>query len=137
MRLLNTLRPTTFQKQVLAHITGAPTPKLAAANIATNRNLMAARDMLAKLGIITYSDAGAALTDKGITLATEENITDETGQLTDEGSKLIAPPGQEQPGQEQQPPADPTNIEPGPDATGVGGDVSLESFSLLKELLTN
>lgn len=136
MHLLNTLRPSLFQKQVLARIVGAATPKLAAAAIASSRNLMAARDMLVKLGAIAIMDDTAELTDKGMQLATDENIVDQSGGLTDVGTKLStdAPPAPEP--AEEQPQDDMGAPPPMPPAEQpAGDDLSLESFALLKEIL--
>ena len=138
MQLLNTIRPTTFQKQVIAMIADAPTPKLAAAHLSDNQNITAARDLLAKLGVITFSDSEAQLTDKGQQLATDENIIDQSGQLTDDGRKYLGDtqPGAQQPAQQD----DPMMGDPmagSPMGGDPAGDVSLESFSLLKELLAS
>lgn len=119
MSILNTLRPTTFQRQVLAHIAAASSPKVAAENISKNRNLVTARDILAKLGLITFSDRAATITDTGLRLAVEENITDEAGELTDVGQQLI--------GQIQQSPMD--SMDP------PGVEQPMESFVLLRTLL--
>lgn len=125
MRLLSTIHPSTTQRKVLAIIASAATPKLAVANLNVSQNLIAARDILAKLGIITFDQSQAALTSAGHQLAVDENIIDQSGQLTDDGSALVSTDGP----QAQQP------MQPEPAPTEPGPDVSLESFSLLKELL--
>lgn len=126
MSILNTLRPTTFQRQVLAHIAAAQSPKIAAENISKNQNLVAAREILAKLGLITFSDRAATITDTGLRLAVEENITDESGELTDVGQQLI--------GQIQQPQTDPMGDEQSMDPMG-GEGIPMESFALIRTLL--
>lgn len=131
MRIMSAVHPTENQKRVLAKIAAAPTPTVAAEEISKNANLVAARNMLMKLGVITFADNEAALTDKGQQIAQEENVVDEGGQLTELGQKLAYtdPMGKPDadnaggPPQQQQP------------APPPGGGLSLESFALLKELL--
>ena len=132
MRILNAVRPTETQKQILAKIASAATPKLAAGNIIGNQNLLSARDMLAKLGIITFSPNEAALTDAGEQLARDENIIDDSGQLTDVGNKLAfgdqnQPPVGAGTGMEPQQPT--LQVEPGSEG------MNIESVSLLSYLL--
>lgn len=89
MHLLNTLKPTQNQLTVIAKIIASQdVPTRAAAEISTNSNLIAARNMLMKLNIITYSDTSAALTDQGQQIARDQNIVDDSGTLTDEGNQL-------------------------------------------------
>ena len=144
MKLLQTIRPTTFQQQVIASIIAAETPKMAATQIAANQNLQTARDLLAKLGIITYTEIDARLTERGTQLAVEENIADESGELTDHGQSLIS--GQQQ---QQQPPNDDMGMDveapdeaaldvpPPPPPTGPNGlaGTPVESMTLLQQML--
>jgi hypothetical protein len=91
MHLLSTIRPTQNQLRVLAKIVVAQDlPAKAAAEISDDISLVAARNLLAKLNLITFTDNNAKLTDKGQQVAKEQGITDETGQITDVGSKLAA-----------------------------------------------
>lgn len=90
MRILDTFRPTTVQKQVIAKIAGAATPTVAGDAASMGVNTVAARDMLIKLGLITFANGEAALTDAGAQLAKAENITDETGGLTQVGQTLAS-----------------------------------------------
>jgi len=89
MKLLQTLTLSAFQKQVIAKIVAAPTPKKAATDIAANHNLQTARNLLANLGIITFTENEAHLTELGTNLAVEEDIAYESGQLTDAGQALV------------------------------------------------
>jgi len=82
------MNPTENQKAVLTKIVAAETPKLAAADISKSSNLVSARDMLKKLGFITLDDEGAALTDEGTKVATDQGLTDDMGELTDTGRKI-------------------------------------------------
>lgn len=116
MRILPSIRPTDNQRRVLARILASATPTVAAEAISGDTNLVAARNMLMKLGAIAYTQQEATLTDRGMQIAVDENIATEDGQLTPAGEQLAFthPNGQ------------PVNSGPAP---------TTESFSLLKELL--
>lgn len=114
MRILPSIRPTDNQRRVIARIIASPTPAVAGEAISGDVNLVAARNMLMKLGAITYAEGQAELTDRGMQIAVEENIASETGELTPSGQKLAFTHPNGQPVKDQ-----PTS----------------ESFSLLKELL--
>ena len=95
-KFINSLSLTANQKTVIAKIAAAPTEKVAAEDISHGTNLVSARDMLMRMGMITFKDAqSATLTDKGRKLAQDENVIDETGSLTDEGKKLVGGGGPE------------------------------------------
>lgn len=87
---MQTLSLTNNQKRVLAKIASSPTPKVAAEEISRDQNLIAARDQLAKLDVISYFNNEAKLTEKGEQIAKEEGITDETGQLSPDGQHLAS-----------------------------------------------
>jgi hypothetical protein len=133
MRLLSAVHPTTNQKRVLAKILAAPTPTVAGEEISKDANLVAARNMLMKLGVITFANNEATLTDRGQQIAVDENIADQSGQLTQVGQQLAYTNAQNQQDGDQAgaPPQQPEA--PAPDA---GGMPSLESHSLLKHLLS-
>lgn len=82
------IRPTNNQKKVLAKIIAAPTPEVAASEISQGRALVTARDMLAKLGLITIEDNKASVTDLGEEIMRNQNIIDDARQLTPDGEKL-------------------------------------------------
>lgn len=131
MRLLSAVHPTMNQKRVLAKIIAAPTATVAGEELSKDPNLVAARNMLMKLGVISLVNNEATLTDKGQQIATEENICDQSGQLTQVGQQLAYTNSKNQPdgdqtAAQQQPPAPPPS---------AGGMPSLESYSLLKHLL--
>ncbi|MEM4258037.1 MAG: hypothetical protein QXL17_02655 [Candidatus Thermoplasmatota archaeon] len=88
-KFIKNIRLTDTQKQVMAKIVAAPTAKIAAEDISEGRNLVAARDMLVNMGLISFQeDKSAELTDEGKVVAKEENIIDDTGSLTPDGEKL-------------------------------------------------
>ena len=80
---------TATQKGILAILHNSPTPE--AAFEATNGSpaLITARNLLERLGLIQVAGVRAALTQAGQQAVTANNIVDETGQITDEGSALI------------------------------------------------
>lgn len=127
MRLLSTIRLNDNQKRVLAKIAAAPTPTVAGEEISKETNLVAARNMLMKLGIITFVDNRAEITDKGQALAKEENITDDSGGLTDAGNKLAftTATGQPEDGA-QQPAAGGADPMGGADPAGGMDDPSMD-----------
>ena len=125
------------QKQVFAAILSAPTPTVAAEQISSSPNLKSARDLLGRLGLITFTNNSAALTDMGMAVARDEGISDEGGQLTDMGQQLSG-------GNSDQAPLNNMGMpEEEPPLGGVpaeGGDEDLgsppmESFSVLRELM--
>jgi len=65
-------------------------PAKAATEISDDVSLVAARNLLAKLALITFTDNDAKLTDKGLQIAQDQGIVDSSGQITDVGSKLAA-----------------------------------------------
>jgi len=87
MRILPALRLTDTQKQVLAKILASPTPKVAGEQISKDQNSIAARDILVKLGLITYLNGNAALTDKGQQIAQDEDVENQGGDLTQSGEQ--------------------------------------------------
>ena len=106
MRILSTIRPTQTQLTIIAKIVASQeVPARAAAEISTNSNFIAARNILMKLGIIVYTDKSANLTEKGQMIAKEQNITNDSGQLTDEGNKLASVDSNGSAGKTQQEPA--------------------------------
>ena len=138
IKMLSGIHPTDNQKRVLAKIIAAPNPKVAGEEISGNENIIAARNILMKLGVITFSAGAAELTDKGEQIAQDENIADASGQLTDVGNALVygeegAPPQQqstEMPQPQLGAMTPPLGGEPG------GNVLGMESFSpLLRELI--
>lgn len=160
MRLLSTVRLTDSQKRVLAKIAAAPTPTVAGEAISKEPNLVSARNLLMKLGVITFVDNRAEITDKGQHLGKEENILDDSGGLTDEGNKLAFTKATGQPEDGAQPPDAAGGAMPPPDSgmdmdmggegeddwggepaddVKIGGQeapMNAESYSLLKQLLS-
>ena len=131
MRILDTFTPTQTQKQIIAYIAGAATPTVAGDAISKGPNLVTARDILTRLGFITFIGGEATLTDQGIQLAVAENITDESGGLTPAGQALAQTDQVDQADQQQVPPA------ATPMDAALPADVvpPMESFAVLKSML--
>jgi hypothetical protein len=139
--MLSGIHPTDNQKRVIAITAASPSPKVASEEITGDANMVTARNILMKLGVISVSSKGVELTDKGHQIAQDENITDAGGQLTDVGNKLVF--GQEgaQPPEEEGPPlagqSMPNEAPPTGEQSAAAADnlLGLESFSLLRELI--
>ena len=80
---------TATQKGILAILHNAPTAEAAYEATNGSPSLVTARNLLERLGLIQVAGVQAALTDAGRQAVMANNITDETGQITDEGSALI------------------------------------------------
>lgn len=80
---------TATQKGILAILYNAPTPEMAYETTNGSHALITARNILERLGLIILGDNKAALTQDGQDAVRANNIADETGQITDEGSALI------------------------------------------------
>lgn len=149
MRIISAVHPSDNQKRVLAKIAASATPKVAGEELSNDANIVAARNMLMKLGLITFSNGEAAFTEQGTRVAQDENILDQTGQLTPTGKALAysTPGGAEDPnaegntgdgapppemGQEPPPPQEPEE-----DASlgDPNAEPALETFKLLKQML--
>ncbi len=133
MRLLSALHPTVNQKRVIAKIVASPTPSVAAQEISKSANLVAARNMLMKLGMITHANGEAALTQSGQQIASEEGITDQSGGLTDVGQQLAHTNSMNAPDGEQA--STPPGGAPPAQEPAMNLDAMPESMQLLKHML--
>ncbi len=86
-RIVPVTHPTESQKSVMSKIVAAATSQLAAADISGTPNLVAARDMLEKMGLIYLDDEGAHLTDQGNEVMINQNLVSPGGGLTDDGQE--------------------------------------------------
>jgi hypothetical protein len=94
-RTLTTIRLTDNQKKVMTRIVASATEVLAAEEISKGRQLVTARDLLVKLGLIEFRDGYAALTPEGEKIMKDTNLTDDMGELTDDGNKFAYEEGKE------------------------------------------
>ena len=91
-RILTTIRLTEHQKTVLAKILASPEGNLPDEDISRGPNLKQARDLLIQLDMITNDGENKySVTDKGQKIAKDENIIDDTGELTEQGQGLAYP----------------------------------------------
>jgi hypothetical protein len=74
--------------EVLSKVKAAANPKTAAAQVSRGAKLVAARDQLIKLGMLSMTGSEVSLTSKGEELMTDKGLTDDTGSLTPEGEKF-------------------------------------------------
>lgn len=77
------------QKRVLVRVSQAPTGLLGATEAGRDEKLATARDMLVKLGLLDYDGDVATVSDDGMKAMQDENLVDESGDLTDEGQKWL------------------------------------------------
>lgn len=129
MRVLNNIRLTDNQGRVLTKIIAAPTPQVAGATISQGQNFVAARNELMALKLITMVNGAAEITADGMTVAAQENLIDDLGELTPRGEELAFT------GADGEPDNDTTGSTPKDDQ----GTFPMESHRvgrLLKELYT-
>lgn len=146
IQILTNIRLSDIQKYILAKLVlPNATPLTKYSEISGNKNLVANRDLLVKLGMIKLGANEAEITEKGLTALRNENIIDENGNLTPTGeiyaySKTPEEAERKIEQQTEEPPPSPeeTNV-PGPET--VVADVNKEnpldlpeSFNLIKEI---
>jgi len=94
MRVLQTVHLSDFQKKVLTIIKSAPTPQVAQEELQNQppeerNNIIGARDMLQKLGMIEVTQDALTITPAGEKVMQDEYLVDEMGELTDEARKFL------------------------------------------------
>jgi hypothetical protein len=94
-RTLTTIRLTDNQKKVMTRIVASATEVLAAEEISKGRQLVTARDLLVKLGLIEFHAGSATLTPEGEKIMKDTNLTDDMGELTEDGNKFAYEEGKE------------------------------------------
>lgn len=81
----DTIQLSGAQKYVLSKLIAVETPLNAYEAVSRGKNVVAARDMLTKLGLMTFSENDAQITEQGKEAMRKENLLDEMGELTEEG----------------------------------------------------
>ena len=110
-RILTNIRLTQHQMKVLAMIAASPEGIVPDEDISKDRNMTAARQLLTKLGLITNDGEDKySITDSGAEVAKDENIIDDTGQLTELGNQLAF--GEDDSTTPEQTPPEPTPAGP-------------------------
>ena len=86
------VRLTDTQKSVLLSIYAAPTPETAYDTTTGSENVSQARNQLRSMGLVAVDDNSnrAGVTDEGQTARANNNLIDDTGQLTDEGQQVLS-----------------------------------------------
>ncbi len=140
-RIITTLHLSDIQKEVLAKIKAAQNPHMAfeviqSVNSDIDNNFVSARDTLGNLGLLYVADGELEITEKGEEEMTRENLTDETGALTEFGQQLATIDRSEKPAlstpQPQVNQSDDMDIEM--DDMDMEEDPFKESFSLIKDV---
>ena len=87
-----TLNLDNTEKAIIASMGISPSEEMAYAAMSGARNAASARDSLERAGFIEVDDQNkrARLTSRGREILTTDNLTDETGELTDRGKELVA-----------------------------------------------
>ncbi len=85
------MRLTDTQKLVLLNVYASPTPETAYDTVTGSPNLVAARNQLRNAGLIVVDDQNsrAGVTDQGQEALINNNLIDETGEVTEEGDAML------------------------------------------------
>ena len=89
IKVLTNVHLSDSQKMVMTKIKVAANPNVAGEQARNNTNMATAQKTLIKLGLVMADESGATLTDKGIKTLTDENLLDDSGELTPEGQKYV------------------------------------------------
>lgn len=86
-----TSRLTNTQKSVLLSIYTAATPEMAYEAMTGSDNVAQAGQQLRSMGLINVDSSGsrAGVTDTGQEALTNNNLVDDTGQVTEEGQQMV------------------------------------------------
>lgn len=113
VRVLTTLRLSETQKIVMSRVINAPNEYIAYENVNEGPNMVAALKELVHLGMMEAGDGTLTMTDSGMSVLQNENIVDESGQLTQDGMKYAEMKGPSEKGGDQEPPQPTETPEPG------------------------
>jgi len=144
--VLTNINLTDNQKQVLVKIQAAATPLMGGREARNGTQYIEATKILIDLGLITYANDEATVTDAGRNAMRQENLIDDADQLTPHGQQqqqvkpngvLTAPPPDAQAPSPQKPEDEDPFASPDEDPFAApGGDENpFESFNLLKDLM--
>jgi hypothetical protein len=84
-------RLTDTQKMVLLAIHTSPTPETAYQSVLGSQQLISARNQLKSMGLILMNDSEgrAAVSDEGAEVLANSNMTDDIGEITQDGEALL------------------------------------------------
>lgn len=86
VQVLTNIQLSQAQKLILSKLMlPEKTPLTSYEQVSSGRNMVANRDTLVQLGMITVGDNTAEITDKGQNAARNENLVDDMGTLTSQG----------------------------------------------------
>lgn len=93
-RVIRTLHLSDFQKKVMVIIKSAPTPQVAFEELQKQppderNNIVGARNLLQKLGLINVGAGTLEITQEGEQVMADEYLIDEMGELTPEALSLV------------------------------------------------
>lgn len=88
VRTLNNVLLSEAQKFILTKLLlPEATPLTSYSSISAGKNIVANRDILVKLGMLTLGDNEAEITDTGIAALKNEGLVDDSGELSDLGQR--------------------------------------------------
>lgn len=130
-RIYQNIRLTNSQKEVLAKLyLNKDKPQVGKEDITQSpsaRNLLAARDMLIKLGLLEETEGGHIPSEKGIEVMVNHALIDDAGELTEDGEQY-AYKGREQSSEVG------GDVEDQPATQGTDNQFEpYESFNILKD----
>jgi len=139
--IITTVHLTDIQKEVLCKISASPTPQVAYETLSqvpssVSDNYATARDTLEHIGLISVLEGTVEVTDKGREVMRDENLIDDTDELTELGQQLAdanTEKAKEQPPQQS---ASPEGMAPGglPPMEDQMGGMGLESLQLMRAI---
>jgi hypothetical protein len=127
------------QKMLLAKIQAAPTPLAGGDEVKNGPKAMETAKILIDLGLIEYNDNQAQVADKASEIMVQNNITDESGELSQYGQQLVSMQWDGSTPSTQPPPEPQQQAQPaeGGDDEFSDLDASFESFDLLSVINFN
>lgn len=81
----DTIQLSSAEKYVLTKLIAVETPLNAYEEVSRGNNVVAARDKLTKLGLMTFAENDAQITENGQEALRKEGLVDEMGSLSEEG----------------------------------------------------
>jgi hypothetical protein len=142
VRVLTNVRLSETQKIVMTRIVAADNPHVAYEGVNEGRNLVSSAKELVQIGLIELFQGQANITDKGNQVLQNEGLTDESGELTEQGDQYASQKGPSEKGKDAEPP-EPTETgapqEPAAGQEDMGmedgeDEMQMNSFSLISDM---
>lgn len=128
VQILPTVHLSDSQKIVMTKIIASPTEQVALEEINNGRNLVAATKELEDLKLIDVSPTSVKVTDTGLDVMKDENLIDDTGELTSVGQQYASVQKIEDVGKIKD-----TKPAPAPEQDS-NADTALESIHLIRSI---